>query len=234
MIKVSCPSCSASYDVDEDRLPEDGLRMRCPKCSESFQVHRDGSTAKSGGGIAPDAMKRPRRKPTQVGLGPSVPPPAPEAGTKSPPSDLPMSAEEVDLPTPSLGGEIADLPAPFLGGDLEDLPAPKKGGRSLDFDPFDEPGVADLPASKARAESSGFDPFADMDLPAPLEAPGGTDLPAPLSGRGAGTDVDLPAPMRAGRSRGGVEPDADFTRFRIADAERATRPAGRSGRLHGS
>jgi len=206
MIKVSCPSCSASYDVDEDRLPEDGLRMRCPKCSESFQVHRDGSTAKSGGGTAPDAMKRPRRKPTQVGLGPSVPPPAPEAGTKSPPSDLPMPAEEVDLPTPSLGGEIADLPAPFLGGDLEDLPAPKKSGRSLDFDPFDEPGVADLPAPKERAESSGFDPFADMDLPTPLEAPGGTDLPAPLSGRGAGTDVDLPAPMRGARSRGGVEP----------------------------
>ncbi|MBW1757300.1 MAG: zinc-ribbon domain-containing protein, partial [Deltaproteobacteria bacterium] len=36
MIKVSCPSCNASYDVDEHRLPEDGLRMRCPKCSESF------------------------------------------------------------------------------------------------------------------------------------------------------------------------------------------------------
>ncbi|MBW1876043.1 MAG: zinc-ribbon domain-containing protein [Deltaproteobacteria bacterium] len=41
MIKVSCPSCNAAYDVDEHRLPEDGLRMRCPKCSESFQVHRD-------------------------------------------------------------------------------------------------------------------------------------------------------------------------------------------------
>jgi len=206
MIKVSCPSCNASYDVDEDRLPEDGLRMRCPKCSESFQVHRDGSTAKSGGGTAPGAMKRPRRKPTQVGLGPSVPPPAPGGAIESPPSDLPIPVEEIDLPTPSGGGEIADLPAPFMGGGLEDLPAPKKGGRSLDFDPFDEPGVADLPAPKAPAESSGFDPFADMDLPAPLEAPGGTDLPAPFSGRGAGADVDLPAPMRTGRAGAAVEP----------------------------
>ena len=41
--------------------------------------------------------------------------------------------------------------------------------------------------------------IADMDLPAPLEAPGGTDLPAPLH-RGA-SDVDLPAPMRGGQAR---------------------------------
>jgi len=189
MIKVSCPSCNAAYDVDEHRLPDDGLRMRCPKCSESFQVHRDGSTAKSGGGAAPSARKRPRRKPTQVGLGPKVPPPTPAAAIKSPPSDLPAPASEVDLP------------APFSGGELADLPAPRKGGRSLDFDPFDDPGVADLPAPKAPPESSGFDPFADMDLPAPLEAPGGTDLPAPLLGP-SGTEIDLPAPMGASRARG--------------------------------
>ena len=85
MIKVSCPSCKAAYDVDEHRLPDDGLRMRCPKCSESFQVHRDGSTAKSGGGAAPGAMKRARRKPTQVGMGPNLPPPTPAAAIKSPP-----------------------------------------------------------------------------------------------------------------------------------------------------
>ena len=188
MIKVSCPSCNASYDVDEDRLPEDGLRMRCPKCSESFQVHSDGSTAKAGGGSAPGAVKRPRRKPTQVGIGPKLPPPAPGAAIKSPPSDLPAPIGEVDLP------------APFAGGDLADLPAPKKGSRSLDFDPFDDPGVADLPAPKVPSEPSGFDPFADMDLPAPLDSPGGTDLPAPLSGP-SGTEIDLPAPMGAARAR---------------------------------
>ncbi len=186
MIKVSCPSCNAAYDVDEHRLPEDGLRMRCPKCSESFQVHRDGSTAKTGGGSAPGAVKRPRRKPTQVGMGPQAPPPPPAAAIKSPPSDLPASTGEVDLPTP------------FSGGELVDLPAPQKGGRSLDFDPFDDPGVADLPAPKAPAGPSGFDPFSDMDLPAPFEAPGGTDLPAPMGAARAreikpmDEEIDLP------------------------------------------
>jgi predicted Zn finger-like uncharacterized protein len=215
MIKVSCPSCNAAYDVDEHRLPNDGLRMRCPKCSESFQVHRDGSTAKSGGGAAPGAQKRPRRKPTQVGLGPQVPPPTPAAAIKSPPSDLPAPAGEVDLP------------APFSGGEIADLPAPSRGGRSLDFDPFDDPGVADLPAPKAPSEPSGFDPFADMDLPAPLEAPGGTDLPAPLSGP-SGVEIDLPAPMAAARARG-VDPMAEEIDLPMAltDAE-LPRPKARS------
>ena len=195
MIKVSCPSCNASYDVDENRLPEDGLRMRCPKCEESFQVHRDGTTAKTGGGAAPASKRPPARKPTQVGIGPNLPPPAPPpppAAAKAPPADPPGAPDEIDLPAPLSGGEYADLPAP------------RAGGRSLDFDPFDDPGVADLPAPKADPSPAGFDPFADMDLPAPLEAPGGTDLPAPLSSRGT-SDVDLPAPMRGGQARA-VEP----------------------------
>ena len=205
MIKVSCPSCDAAYDVDEKRLPANGLRMRCPKCDESFQVHRDGTTAKSGGGASPGSMKPPRRKPTQVGLGPNMPPPGPPAraaAPKQPPSDLPMPAEEVDLP------------APFEGG-YADLPAPKPGGRSLDFDPFADDGIADLPAPKSQPEPSpsGFDPFADLDLPAPLESPGGVDLPAPMTSRG-GSDVDLPAPLRGGQARAvdlfGEDEDVDL------------------------
>ena len=54
MIKVSCPSCNAAYDVDEHRLP---ARRASDALSEmsarAFQVHRDGSTAKTGGGAAP-------------------------------------------------------------------------------------------------------------------------------------------------------------------------------------
>jgi tetratricopeptide (TPR) repeat protein len=119
-------------------------------------------------------------------MGPQAPPPPPAAAIKSPPSDLPAPASEVDLP------------APFSGGELADLPAPKEGGRSLDFDPFDDPGVVDLPAPKAQASPSGFDPFSDMDLPAPFEAPGGTDLPAPMGAARArgieplGEEIDLP------------------------------------------
>ncbi len=189
MIKVSCPSCNAAYDVDEHRLPDDGLRMRCPKCSERFNVHRDGSTEKSAGGSAPSgAAKQTQRKATRVGLGPGAPPPAPSAAAiDSRLRDLPAHAGDVDLP------------APFSRGQSHDLPAPKKGGRSLDFDLFGDSELADLPTPKADVEPSGFDPFADMDLPGPFEAPGGADLPAPLS-HSLRDETDLPVPMRSAPS----------------------------------
>ena len=130
MIKVSCPSCNASYDVDEHRLPDGGLRMRCPKCSDSFQVHRDGSTAKAGGGASAAAASPPRSKRTQLGLGKNVPPPVPGAVIKAQPSDLPMPAGEVDLPAPLSGRgapDLADLPAPANRA-FDDLPAPADTG----------------------------------------------------------------------------------------------------------
>lgn len=178
MIKVSCPSCSASYEVDPNRLPKDGLRMRCPKCNESFQVHRDGSTAKAGGGAAPGARTPPKRKPTQVGIGP-------QASTGVSPAPKKPDA-------PSSANDEVDLPRPFAGDDHEQLPAPKQehgGGRDL----FEDVDFADLPALRDHAETSDFDPFADVDLPTTFERPGGTDLPAPRSGGG---HADLPAPLR--------------------------------------
>lgn len=187
MIKVSCPSCSASYEVDQNRLPKDGLRMRCPKCNESFQVHRDGSTAKAGGGASPTARQPVRRKATQVGIGPNVPPRVPDAAKK---------------PAPAQSDDDIDLPAPFSGDDREDLPAPKAGARSGGLDLFDDAGEADLPAPR-DPEQSGFDPFADMDLPAPYEGPGGTDLPAPRNGP---ANTDLPAPLRGRGSSGADRP----------------------------
>jgi len=60
---------------------------------------------------------------------------------------------DVDLPAPFTGGEFADLPAPFTGGELTDLPAPKKGARSLDFDPFEEPGIAPVLTSMTVSAS---------------------------------------------------------------------------------
>lgn len=189
MIKVSCPSCNASYDVDENRLPEDGLRMRCPKCSESFQVRRDGATKKAGAGAASATKKPPKRKPTQVGLGPISAP-------KPPPAPGPKGAAAQQPPTPV---QDIDLPVPASGDGFADLPAPSKGSRSLDFDPFDDDAGADLPAPKESSQAR-FDPFGDVDLPAPIEGPGGTDLPAPLPGHGA-ADADLPTPMRGGQAR---------------------------------
>lgn len=37
-MKVTCEKCNAQYDVDESRIPPDGLTMKCPKCMTSFNV----------------------------------------------------------------------------------------------------------------------------------------------------------------------------------------------------
>ena len=218
MIQVQCPSCQASYDVDERRVPADGLKMRCPKCAERFIVRVDGST--HTGSTAPPSKKR---KKTQVGLGPGAPPLAPP---------VPSIANEAPAPSSA----DVDLPAPIERPGLADLPAPKGGAGSLDLDPFEDvPGETDLPAPKGDQEHrpSGFDPFADVDLPAPMEpsvdlptaidvAPsGGIDLPAPLSSTGTDDELDLLAPKSGGSSggsAGGPSEEVDLP-MALTDAE---------------
>ena len=110
---------------------------------------------------------------------------------------------QVGLGPPSLPTAELDLPAPRSISPIEDLPAPKGGGSSLDLDRFEDvQGAIDLPAPKPTPEPrpSGFDPFADLDLPAPMEPPGGVDFPAPM-GSGAGGGIDLPAPKASGARR---------------------------------
>ncbi len=179
MLQVDCPACQASYEVDRNRLPDKGLKMRCPKCGESFRVLPDGST----GAVELAAAPKPplKRKKTQVGLGPpSVPPPAPALELDSAAKVDPI--DEIDLPAPM----------PVDDG-LADLPAPRGGLPAVGLNPFDDlPESADLPAPKRAKSSRGFDPFADIDLPAPLEADGGVDLPAPLESSTSGA-IDLPA-----------------------------------------
>ncbi|MEM7136244.1 MAG: tetratricopeptide repeat protein [Myxococcota bacterium] len=192
MIQVQCPSCQASYDVDEHRLPVDGLKMRCPKCGHSFVVKTDGTTQAAS---APPPRPK-KRKMTQVGLGPGLPPPTPKVSQES---GAPPAADPID----DLG-EI-DLPAPMSSGVIADLPAPKAGSGSLDLDPFGElPTAVDLPAPKEPddARPSGFDPFADMDLPAPMDP--SVDLPAPIDSAPGG-GIDLPAPMSSSPARGGSD-----------------------------
>ncbi len=37
-MKVSCDSCQAEYNIDESRIPPEGLQIKCPKCLATFTV----------------------------------------------------------------------------------------------------------------------------------------------------------------------------------------------------
>src|SRR5699024_5289964 len=114
MIHVDCPSCHASYELDERRVPPGGMMMRCPKCRTRFEVSSD-KPAEEGG---VDLPARPGRESVE-----DLPAPASQ-GAGSLDADLPAPSGHTDFPAPALEGRgayDADLPAP---SGSTDLPAP--------------------------------------------------------------------------------------------------------------
>ena len=218
MIEVSCPSCAASYNVDESRIPKSGQRMRCPACGSSFQITADGEIGESRSQRPPSV--RPSRKKTQVGLGPISVPPPPSFGAHSsiPPSEgapasdaiapsaIPDSIDVSGLP--SEGDSALDLPRPMeseppdlsrLLEDEPDLPQPLKNELDLpqplenELDlPRPMEGELDLPRPMEGELDLPRPMHSDPDLPRPMDD--GIDLPRPLGG-GSHGDVDLPTPM---------------------------------------
>lgn len=238
VIKVECPSCSASYDLDEKRLPASGLRMRCPKCGASFQVAPDGSVGEAG---SPSAA--PRKK-TEVGIGVAPPPPKkaklggagsataallaeleggdePAAAKPAykppapPPPPPPPSSDSIDLPAPSKKKmPMPGIPKPRRAAPPDlDLPAPKPKKRPLAPPVPSVPSDLDLPAPKAKKRPIAPPVPSDLDLPAPKAkkkplAPPVVDLPAAKAARKPGGFDDLDLP--APKSARGKPAPPDF------------------------
>jgi predicted Zn finger-like uncharacterized protein len=40
-MKIACPSCKYSFEVEKERLPPEGRELTCPKCRCLFFVHPD-------------------------------------------------------------------------------------------------------------------------------------------------------------------------------------------------
>ncbi len=202
MIKIECPSCAASYELDGKRVPPVGLNMRCPQCTTVFRVHADGSVVSEGAPPPPPNNPPPLPSKTQTGVGPISEPPLPSAHARAghdeipepislPPLDdgldLPMPKDDVDLPAPrSAGANDLGLDLPAAKGDVLDLP-------QLRGDEID------LPMARS-----------DADLPAPLGEK--VDLPVPKA------DLDLPSP------KGSVNPASADDLFPSAGAVPRTPP----------
>ena len=50
VVQIQCPSCSASFPVDLDKIPEEGATLGCHSCAHVFRVERPTSID----GLAPD------------------------------------------------------------------------------------------------------------------------------------------------------------------------------------
>ncbi len=237
MVKVECPSCSAPYDLDEQRLPASGLRMRCPKCGASFHVNRDGSVSeakasvhppkapKAGGGDPPSVStparpSRPRpHKPTMVGLGdtPSRKPGALGSATAAILAEI--EAQEAQSDLPAVPPPSVDLPAPKVSsapavakpaGRAEGRPASPKKPVAPPFVPPPPPPPPALAATRKKPIAPAFD---ELDLPAPKSAPASgagsalDELDLPAPKSAADGDLDLPTPMDSGTAPKAAELD---------------------------
>src|SRR5438309_4091150 len=37
-MRVSCPSCSTTYNIDDKRIPAGGAKLKCAKCQTTFPI----------------------------------------------------------------------------------------------------------------------------------------------------------------------------------------------------
>ena len=205
MLRIECEACHAPYQVDERRVPPQGLKMRCPKCGHTFSVVTGGAPTPAPGMTLATSGKG---KMTMVGLGADAELPAVRAALpKSPP--LPPKAPQADLPAvraapprpapprPQPPAAPPPAPPPALPPDF-DLPAPRQKHQSL---PAALGSIDDLPAPRP-AQKPAPQAFGEIDLPsvaANLPTPVAKKPPAPpkddLELDLGPPAADLPAPL---------------------------------------
>ncbi len=177
MHRVECESCKASYQVDERRIPPNGLKMRCPKCGHTFIVKLEGGAA-----IV---------LPIKAGAVPAAPPSAPVSSQKTPSSspeaddpfaDLPSPAKNPDAALPAVRSGPARIPAVTRPEKPSPMakPAPPVIAKQPPPRPAITPSLDDLPAVGAKFSKPIFPPIKKPEPPKP-NAPEIGDL-----------DVDLP------------------------------------------
>jgi predicted Zn finger-like uncharacterized protein len=194
MLRIECESCHAPYQVDERRIPPQGLKMRCPKCGHTFSVQKDGAAPAASPAAA--APAKPKAKMTMVGLGDGI-----DLGAKARPKSPPIPPKPAAAAPAAPADADADLPAarpapPRAGGfgvprpgGVPPRPPPRPAAPAKPAAPPAAAKPAPAPAVPAPAATPASD---DMDLPAMREKH--ASLPAALGGL---DDLDLPAAREA-------------------------------------
>jgi len=226
MFEVECPSCKASYQVDERRVPATGLKMRCPKCGESFQVEAQKRAAGPVLGAAlglGSSRKSDQQKSTMLGMAPHPGPPG-----------LPFAAELPVPAKPPPAGPPRPLPPrglkqTMIGVAPAQAPVPSRARTDIELEAIDEVDLdgdgdeleADLPSAKNPA-AWGASGIADSRSSRPAHAVE-IDLPSMDDGDEGGEEADwgqaelpdipeaigLPAP-RAGAPRAALGSESEF------------------------
>ena len=190
-MKISCPNCSAAYELDDSRVPTAGLSIKCPKCKNPFTVHRP-----KPGEVAKAAPKGPVALPGLPGSkpAPKAPPAGPPPGAAARPAaqgavplpglDEGAAAEQTAVnfrPPPPAGTAAVPLPGLDEGAGMQHTavdfrpPPPSSAPPPIGFGAVPLPGLDDAPPPRAPEpeQAEAADPFANLDLgePAPVDKP---------------------------------------------------------------
>lgn len=208
IITVQCPSCSTSFPVDPEKVPEGGVYARCSECAGVFFVERDHAPAEtalelgtpSSAEAAPADASADRDVPAEI--------PPQDAFTDL---DRPLKSASDDAFTGlDLAAESASDDA-FTGLDLAVESASDDASTGLDL-PVESAADDAFTGLDLPMESPAEDAFAELDLPG--EAPpaeqavdAGSSGPEPIEVAGgaaaagvrppepeAGEDLSAPAP----------------------------------------
>ena len=80
-MKATCPSCSTSYKVADEKVPDEGAQIKCPKCETLFVVRRPPVPSMP---VAP-AVRHEQSTPIHILTGESPAPSAPVPEVPAPP-----------------------------------------------------------------------------------------------------------------------------------------------------
>jgi predicted Zn finger-like uncharacterized protein len=207
-MKVACPHCSASYNVDDRRIPDKGLNVRCPKCRDTFPVKREQPEAAADGAVplpapagAPAAPPEPPRAAVPLPT-PSVPLPgrsAPRPGAIAPPPPFELERPAPFEPDPGSRASAASvpLPAPHAGAE-----PPPDAASPFDAAPGEPAPAAPEELVEAEEVPAAPSPFEMDELPVPREPEdvGAAVAPVPLPE--LATPEPFPVPPGAGEPLG--------------------------------
>ncbi|HOX44234.1 MAG TPA: tetratricopeptide repeat protein [Myxococcota bacterium] len=155
-MKVQCEKCASEYNIDEARIPAEGLQIKCPRCMAVFLVTRGAQPATAG-----DLF--------DLAEEPGLPPP-PVAGGKDD-LELDLGGEEL----PQAGSAFSQGPSssslPPIGGGSSLPPI----GRGSSLPPIGGGAASRAPAPPAAGGGGAFDmpqdlsdePMPELDVPQP-------------------------------------------------------------------
>ncbi len=183
-MQISCPSCSAQYNVDESRIPPQGVSIKCPRCQHQFVVQ------------SPNLAAPVPAAPSSSGSGAVALP-----GSKGAAVPLPGSAGAVPLPGGGRGAGAVPLPGaggvplpgavPLPGGGG---PVPLPGGGGFGAVPLPGAGGVPLPGASVPLPGASSVPLPGASVPLPggsVPLPGAGSVPLP-GGSVPGGSVPLP------------------------------------------